>query len=93
MSLFVVFLRHEPVRPTSNHETFFQISPPETIHDEVDGVCHILPFRPCLTFTWTEREMYYYYYYIIIIVIVIIIIIIIIIIIKLKKESLLQNLN
>ena len=56
MNLFVVFFRHESIRHTSNHEMLFQISPPETIHNEVDGVCHILSFRFCLTFIRRERE-------------------------------------
>ena len=67
MKTFVVFFRQEPIRNTSKHEMLSQISPAETIHDEADGVCHILPFRVCLTFTsnWREREMnlYYCYYY------------------------------
>ena len=29
---FVVFFRHEPIRPISNRVMLFQISPPETIH-------------------------------------------------------------
>ena len=45
----------EPIRPTSNHEMLFQISPPEKIDDEVDGFCHILSFRVGLTFTCGER--------------------------------------
>ena len=60
MKLFVVFFRQEPARPTSYHEMLFQISPPVTIHDEVDSVCHILSFRVCLMFTWRKRENYGY---------------------------------
>ena len=51
-----LFFGHEHKRPKSNHEMLFQISPPETIYDEVDGVCHILPFHVCVTFTLRERD-------------------------------------
>ena len=52
----------------STHEMLFHISPPETIHDNVDGVCHILPLRVSLTI-YLKREK------LIIIIIIIIIII------------------
>ena len=56
MKRFVLFFRDEPVRPTSDHEMLFQISPPQKIHNEIDGVCHVLPFRVCLTFTWRKKR-------------------------------------